>query len=72
MRTINIDLRKVVQVDPFVDGLALHKEGREKTQYFVWNENVGRDATYLWRPQLRGADKRNDREMCYGGGHSEL
>lgn len=42
MKTINLDLRKIVQVDPFTDGLALHKEGREKTQYFVWNENVGR------------------------------
>ncbi|MBU6415135.1 hypothetical protein KGQ34_02760 [Patescibacteria group bacterium] len=42
MKTINLDLRKIVQVDPFTDGLALHKEGREKTQYFVWNENIGR------------------------------
>jgi hypothetical protein len=41
MKTINLDLRKIVQVDPFTDGLALHKEGREKTQYFVWNENIG-------------------------------
>ena len=41
MKTINIDLRKVVQVDPFTDGLALHKEGREKTQYFVWNKSIG-------------------------------
>ena len=40
MKTINIDLRKIVQADPFVDGIALHKEGREKTQYFVWNENM--------------------------------
>ncbi len=42
MKTINLDLREIVQVDPFIDGLALHKEGREKTQYFVWNENVGK------------------------------
>lgn len=42
MKTINLDLRKIIQVDPFTDGLALHKEGREKTQYFVWNENIGR------------------------------
>lgn len=41
MKTINVDLRKIVQVDPFVDGLGLHKEGREKTQYFVWNEHIG-------------------------------
>jgi hypothetical protein len=42
MKTINLDLRKIVQVDPFTDGLALHKEGREKTQYFLWNENIGK------------------------------
>lgn len=42
MKTINLDLRKIVQVDPFTDGLALHKEGREKTQYFLWNEDIGK------------------------------
>ncbi len=41
MKTVNVDLRKLVQIDPFTDGLALHREGREKTQYFVWNENIG-------------------------------
>ena len=51
MKTINIDLRKIVQVDPFTDGLALHKEGREKTQYFLWNENIG-------RMQLTGGDRK--------------
>lgn len=40
MKAINLDLRKVVQVDPFTDRMALHKEGREKTQYFLWNENI--------------------------------
>jgi len=39
MKTINVDLKKIVQVDPFTDGIALHKEGREKTQYLVWNQN---------------------------------
>ncbi len=42
MKTVNVDLRKIVQIDPFTDGLALHREGREKTQYFVWDENIGR------------------------------
>ena len=42
MKTINIDLRKIVQIDPFLDAFALHRDGREKTQYFTWNENMGR------------------------------
>lgn len=42
MKTINIDLRKIVQADPFTDGIAIHKEGREKTQYFVWGEDAAR------------------------------
>lgn len=32
-RTINIDLRKVVSVEPYKDGIAIRREGREKTQY---------------------------------------
>jgi len=34
MKTISISIDKIVQIDPFVDGISLHKEGREKTQYF--------------------------------------
>lgn len=37
LKTINIDLRKIFQIDPFTDGFAIHKEGREKTQYFEWS-----------------------------------
>ncbi len=42
MKTVNLDIRKIMQIDPFRDGIGLHKDGRERTQYFVWNENMGR------------------------------
>jgi len=34
-RTINIDLRKIVSVEPYSDGIALRREGKDKTQYFT-------------------------------------
>ena len=34
-RTINIDLRKIVSIEPYSDGIALRREGKEKTQYFT-------------------------------------
>ena len=34
-RTINIDLRKIVSVEPYSDSIALRREGKEKTQYFT-------------------------------------
>ncbi len=34
-RTINIDLRKIVSVEPYSDGIAIRREGKEKTQYFT-------------------------------------
>jgi len=37
MKTVSINLEKIIQIDPFSDGVSLHKEGREKTQYFIWS-----------------------------------
>lgn len=34
-RTINIDLGKIVSVEPYSDGVALRRSGKEKTQYFT-------------------------------------
>lgn len=34
-RTINIDLRKIISIDPYSDSIALRREGKQKTQYFV-------------------------------------
>lgn len=39
MKTISVLLDKVVQIDPYIDGISLHKEGREKTQYFLWQNS---------------------------------
>lgn len=33
-RTINIDLKKIISVEPYSDGIALRREGKEKTHYF--------------------------------------
>lgn len=37
-KTISVLLEKIIQIDPFSDGVSLHKENREKTQYFLWKE----------------------------------
>lgn len=39
-RTVQIDLRNILSLDPFSDGLVLHKEGREKAQYFLWPDGL--------------------------------
>ena len=36
IKTVQVDLHKIVEIDPFDDGIGLHKENREKTQYFTW------------------------------------
>lgn len=42
MKTISLNLNKILQIDPFTDGVGLHRDGREKTQYFLWSENVAK------------------------------
>ena len=34
-RMINIDLRKIVSIEPYSDGIGLKREGKEKIQYFT-------------------------------------
>ena len=36
IKTAQVDLRKIIQIDPMDDGIGLHKENKEKTQYFTW------------------------------------
>ena len=33
--TVNIELKKIVSIEPYRDGIALNREGKQKTQYFV-------------------------------------
>jgi hypothetical protein len=34
-RTINIPLGKIISIEPYSDAIALRREGKEKTQYFM-------------------------------------
>ncbi len=34
-RMVNIDLRKIVSIEPYSDGIGLKREGKEKIQYFT-------------------------------------
>jgi hypothetical protein len=34
-RTISIPLSKIISIEPYSDAIALRREGKEKTQYFV-------------------------------------
>jgi len=38
-RTLNIKLDKIISIEPYSDGIALRREGKEKTQYFIWHKN---------------------------------
>ena len=39
-RNINVDLRKIVSMEPYSDGIALRVESRQKTQYFTGVDQV--------------------------------
>jgi hypothetical protein len=34
-RTIDINLNKIISIEPYSDGIAVRTSGRQKTQYFV-------------------------------------
>lgn len=40
MRTINIDLRKIVGIEPFKDGIGSQRENKQKTEYFTGTQNT--------------------------------
>lgn len=40
MKTVGVELQKIVSIDPFSDGIAVHRTGYQKTQYFTWRNNV--------------------------------
>jgi hypothetical protein len=42
MKTVGVDLKKIVGIDPFSDGIAIHRTGYQKTQYFTWRNNIAR------------------------------
>jgi len=41
-KTLNIKLNKIISIEPYSDGMALRREGKEKTQYFIWPENIAK------------------------------
>jgi hypothetical protein len=42
MKTVGIDLKKIVGIDPFNDGIAIHRVGYQKTQYFTWRGDIAK------------------------------
>jgi len=39
-RTVNIDLRKIVAVEPYRDGIGVQRADRARTQYFTGIDQV--------------------------------
>jgi len=42
MKTVGIDLNKIVGIDAFSDGIAIHRTGYQKTQYFTWRGDIAK------------------------------
>src|SRR5262249_7656738 len=42
MKTLGFDLTKIVGIDPFSDGVAIHRTGYQKTQYFTWQSDIAK------------------------------
>lgn len=40
MKSINIDLRKIVSITPYKDGIGSQMENKQKTEYFVGTNNT--------------------------------
>ena len=59
-RSINIQLKKIISIDAYGDGIALRRENKQKTEYFVGLNNgnfVVKDETgSLYRYSLHGMD----------------
>ena len=62
-RSTNIQLKKVVSIDPFDDGIAVRREGKQKTEYFVGLKNgyfvVKDEEKTTYRYQVNGQDLMN-------------
>ncbi len=39
MKAVNIDLKQILQIDAYEDGIGIHRKSREKTQYFLWEKS---------------------------------
>ncbi len=39
-RTSNVPFKKIVSIEPYQNSLVLHKDGKERAQYFLWPENL--------------------------------
>ena len=44
-RTTNIDLRKIIAIEPFKDGIASQRENKQKTEHFVGINNTNLSIT---------------------------
>jgi hypothetical protein len=42
MKTINADFSKIIDIQPFDDGIALRRSTSQKTQYFSWPNTVAK------------------------------
>ena len=39
-RTANVIFKKIVSIEPYSNGIVLHKDGKERAQYFLWPNNL--------------------------------
>jgi DNA-directed RNA polymerase subunit M/transcription elongation factor TFIIS len=44
-RTTNIDLRKIVAIEPYSDGIASQRENKQKTEYFIGTNKTNLNVT---------------------------
>lgn len=39
-RTTNINMNKVISIDPFIDGIGVSRQGKQKREYFLIDQNL--------------------------------
>ena len=38
--TISIPLKKIIRIQPYLDGIGIYKEGRQKEYRFIWGNSI--------------------------------
>jgi hypothetical protein len=39
-RTANAPFKKILSIEPYANSIVVHKDGRERAQYFQWPKNL--------------------------------
>ena len=74
IKTVDVPILKIVQIDPLDDGIGLSKQSREKKQYFSWSnsEDIQRAVSLGSNSLVRSILEKNKQMGLYTNGVIEV